>query len=122
MVSGVMSVTSAPRRKRCVRVGGLRRFAAEHAHAAIEAVGGDRGAREQPAARHRGDHRIEGPGLLEQLQRGGALPGDHARVVVGMDQLGAGLVLHRGAGGGARRQGRFAQDHARAVLADRAPA
>ena len=66
------------------------------------------------------DH-VERPGLVEQLQRGGPLAGDHVPVVEGMDQREAVL---RDLGGDRRLAGgerRLAGDDPRAVALGRRP-
>jgi hypothetical protein len=60
----------------------------------IEGLDGKGHAGDQPAAAHRDQHRVHVRQLVQNLQSDGALPGDDLVVVEGVDEGGAGLLLH----------------------------
>ena len=115
MVNFSEAGSSWPEAKRARGVVGVGRFAADHLDFRAQGFRGDGRAGKQSSARNRRADHVQVGNFLQEFQRCGALSGDHAVVIVGMNERSArGAQQFRG-GGFARGERRFAERNVRAV-------
>ncbi len=105
MVNDRRSRLDMPGGERTCSVVGVGRFASDHLNFGTQRFRGDRRSGKQAAARYGRANDIEVGNLFEEFESGGALPGDHAVVIVGVNQRRAGFSqqLRRGRRAGFER-------------------